>query len=70
LAKIPGALVSTDPGATSTYPVLSRSTVPESNDVFGVSPMKAARDEPTADFLMQRMQVHEKTAWTLRSMLA
>ena len=30
----------------------------------------AASDEPTADLLTQRMQVHEKTAWMLRSMLA
>lgn len=30
----------------------------------------AARDEPTADLLTQRMQVHEKTAWMLRSLLA
>lgn len=29
-----------------------------------------ARDEPTADLLTQRMQVHEKTAWMLRSLLA
>jgi starvation-inducible DNA-binding protein len=28
-----------------------------------------AGDEPTADLLTQRMQVHEKTAWMLRSML-
>jgi starvation-inducible DNA-binding protein len=28
-----------------------------------------ARDEPTADLLTQRMQVHEKTAWMLRSLL-
>lgn len=26
-------------------------------------------DEPTADLLTQRMQVHEKTAWMLRSLL-
>jgi starvation-inducible DNA-binding protein len=26
-------------------------------------------DEPTADLLTQRMQLHEKTAWMLRSML-
>ena len=26
-------------------------------------------DEPTADLLTQRMQIHEKTAWMLRSML-
>jgi len=29
-----------------------------------------ASDEPTADLLTQRMQVHEKTAWMLRSMVA
>jgi starvation-inducible DNA-binding protein len=28
-----------------------------------------ARDEPTADLLTQRMQLHEKTAWMLRSLL-
>lgn len=28
-----------------------------------------ARDEPTADLLTQRMQVHEKTAWMLRANL-
>lgn len=29
-----------------------------------------ASDEPTADLLTQRMQIHEKTAWMLRSLLA
>lgn len=29
----------------------------------------AAHDEPTADLLTQRMQVHEKTAWMLRATL-
>lgn len=28
-----------------------------------------SHDEPTADLLTQRMQVHEKTAWMLRSLL-
>ncbi|MFB8787411.1 MAG: Dps family protein [Potamolinea sp.] len=28
-----------------------------------------ANDEPTADLLTQRLQVHEKTAWMLRSLL-
>ncbi len=28
-----------------------------------------ADDEPTADLLTQRMQIHEKTAWMLRSLL-
>ncbi|HPF46317.1 MAG: DNA starvation/stationary phase protection protein [Alphaproteobacteria bacterium] len=27
-------------------------------------------DEPTADLLTQRMQIHEKTAWMLRSMIS
>ena len=31
--------------------------------------VEQANDEPTADLLTQRMQVHEKTAWMLRSML-
>ncbi len=31
---------------------------------------EAASDEPTADLLTQRLQIHEKTAWMLRSMLA
>ena len=29
-----------------------------------------ANDEPTADLLTQRLQIHEKTAWMLRSLLA
>ena len=29
-----------------------------------------ANDQPTCDLLTQRMQVHEKTAWMLRSLLA
>jgi starvation-inducible DNA-binding protein len=36
--------------------------------MFGV--VERANDEPTADLLTQRLQVHEKTAWMLRSMLA
>ena len=31
--------------------------------------VERAGDEPTADLLTQRMQVHEKTAWMLRSLL-
>ncbi|MFC0179988.1 Dps family protein [Thorsellia kenyensis] len=30
----------------------------------------AANDQPTADLLTQRLDVHEKTAWMLRSILA
>ncbi|HKG21269.1 MAG TPA: Dps family protein [Blastocatellia bacterium] len=32
--------------------------------------VERVNDEPTADLLTQRMQVHEKTAWMLRSLLA
>jgi starvation-inducible DNA-binding protein len=35
-----------------------------------LKPAAAAGDEPTADLLTQRMQIHEKNAWMLRSMLA
>lgn len=31
---------------------------------------EAGKDESTADLLTQRLQVHEKTAWMLRSMIA
>ena len=30
---------------------------------------EAVNDEPTCDLLTQRMQIHEKTAWMLRSLL-
>jgi starvation-inducible DNA-binding protein len=30
---------------------------------------EAAKDQPTADLLTQRLEVHEKTAWMLRSLL-
>lgn len=36
-------------------------------EIFPVA-MKA-HDEPTCDLLTQRMQIHEKTAWMLRSLL-
>jgi starvation-inducible DNA-binding protein len=36
-------------------------------EVFPVA--EKADDEPTADLLTQRMLIHEKTAWMLRSML-
>ena len=32
--------------------------------------VEQAKDEATADLLTQRLQVHEKTAWMLRSLLA
>lgn len=37
----------------------------------GIFPLlEKVSDEPTADLLTQRMQIHEKTAWMLRSLLA
>ena len=32
--------------------------------------VEQAHDQPTADLLAQRLQIHEKTAWMLRSLLA
>jgi starvation-inducible DNA-binding protein len=37
-------------------------------DVFPLA--DDARDEPTADLLTQRMQIHEKNAWMLRSLIS
>ena len=36
-------------------------------EVFGAA--EKASDQPTCDLLTQRLQVHEKTAWMLRSLL-
>ena len=48
--------------------VIGQETVVRSaREVFPVA--ASANDEPTADLLTQRMQVHEKNAWMLRSML-
>jgi starvation-inducible DNA-binding protein len=38
-----------------------------SREVFRTA--EGASDQPTCDLLTQRMQVHEKTAWMLRSLL-
>lgn len=35
-----------------------------------LAPAEAANDQSTLDLLTQRLQVHEKTAWMLRSLLA
>lgn len=36
----------------------------------GIFPLvESANDQPTADLLTQRLNVHEKTAWILRSLL-
>jgi starvation-inducible DNA-binding protein len=41
--------------------------VRSSREVFPVA--EAARDQSTLDLLTRRMQIHEKTAWMLRSLL-
>ena len=49
--------------------VVSHETVARTiRSMFDV--VQRADDEPTADLMTQRLQVHEKTAWMLRSLLA
>jgi starvation-inducible DNA-binding protein len=49
--------------------VISHETVARTiRSMVGV--VQRAEDEPTADLMTQRLQVHEKTAWMLRSLLA
>jgi starvation-inducible DNA-binding protein len=43
------------------------SVVRTARSIFPV--VNAAQDEPSADLLTQRMQLHEKNAWMLRSLL-
>ncbi len=43
------------------------SVVRTARSIFPI--VEQVNDEPTADLLTQRMQVHEKTAWMLRSLL-
>lgn len=48
--------------------VIGQETVARTaREVFKLA--EQASDEPTADLLTQRMQIHEKNAWMLRSML-
>ncbi len=44
------------------------SVVRTARSIFPI--VEKAHDEPTADLLTQRMQIHEKTAWMLRSLIA
>lgn len=45
----------------------NETVVSTARQVFPVA--EGANDQPTADLLTQRMQIHEKTAWMLRSMV-
>ena len=59
------------PGATEMIRRLvagQEAVVRTARSVFPV--VEQAHDEATADLLTQRLQVHEKTAWMLRSLLA
>ena len=60
-----------DPDATEMIRRLVKgqeAVVKTARSIFPV--VDGAHDEPTADLLTQRMQVHEKTAWMLRSLLS
>jgi starvation-inducible DNA-binding protein len=47
--------------------VAQEATARTARDLFSVA--ETANDQPTADLLTQRLEVHEKTAWMLRSLL-
>jgi starvation-inducible DNA-binding protein len=58
------------PSATEMVEILAADQLAVVRTARGVFPLAdAAHDEPTADLLTQRMQVHEKTAWMLRANL-
>jgi starvation-inducible DNA-binding protein len=58
------------PGATDMVRILADDQLAVVRTARSVFPLAdAAQDEPTADLLTQRMQVHEKTAWMLRANL-
>lgn len=58
------------PSATDMVRILADDQLAVVRTARGVFPLAdAAHDEPTADLLTQRMQVHEKTAWMLRANL-
>jgi starvation-inducible DNA-binding protein len=65
IAETPGV-----PKATEMIRLLvegQESVVRTARSIFPI--VEEVNDEPTADLLTQRMQVHEKTAWMLRSLL-
>lgn len=58
------------PSATEMVRILAEDQLAVVRTARAVFPLAdAAHDEPTADLLTQRMQVHEKTAWMLRATL-
>jgi starvation-inducible DNA-binding protein len=58
------------PSATDMVRILADDQLAVVRTARSVFPLAdAANDEPTADLLTQRLEVHEKTAWMLRSLL-
>ncbi len=58
------------PEATEMVRILAADQLAVVRTARSVFPLAdAAHDEPTADLLTQRMQVHEKTGWMLRATL-
>lgn len=58
------------PGANDMVRILAEDQLAVVRTARSVFPLAdAANDEPTADLLTQRMQIHEKTAWMLRATL-
>jgi starvation-inducible DNA-binding protein len=58
------------PGATEMILLLVQGQEAVARTARKVFPLvERANDEPSADLLTQRLQVHEKTAWMLRSLL-
>jgi starvation-inducible DNA-binding protein len=59
-----------NPPAETMVKILAEDQLAVVRTARAVFPMaEEAHDEPTADLLTQRMQVHEKTAWMLRANL-
>jgi len=56
------------PGSYRQFDELTRIEEGTAREVFPIA--EEASDEPSADLLTQRMHLHEKTAWMLRSMIA
>lgn len=58
------------PGAQDMIKDLVKGNEAVSKTARAIFPVvEKSSDEPTADLLTQRMQIHEKTAWMLRSLL-
>ncbi|MCU0775219.1 MAG: DNA starvation/stationary phase protection protein [Ideonella sp.] len=69
LASVPDA-PATPPKALEMVRILVEGHESVARTARGVFPLaEKANDQPTADLLTQRLDVHEKTAWMLRSLL-